>query len=56
MEDVLYAAEEVVASQSSGRPIPFGETCTGKRIAVVFEIVDEAPLVVYPVTAYETES
>ena len=56
VEDVLYAAEEVVASQSSGRPLTFGETFTGKQIAVVFEIVDEDPLVVYPVTAYETES
>ena len=56
VEDVLYAAEEVVASQSSGRSITFGETCTGKQIAVVLEIVDEDPLVVYPVTACETES
>ena len=28
---------------------------TGKYIAVVFEIVEEDPLAVYPVTAYETE-
>ena len=55
VEEVLYAADEVVASQSSGRPITFGETSTGKYIAVVFDIVDEAPLAVYPVTAYETE-
>jgi len=55
VEDVLYVAEEVVASQSSGRPTTFGETSTGKYIAVVFEIVEEDPLAVYPVTAYETE-
>ncbi len=55
VEDVLYAAEEVVASQSSGRPITFGETSTGKYLAVVFEVVEEDPLAVYPVTAYETE-
>jgi uncharacterized DUF497 family protein len=55
VESVLYAADEVVASQSSGRPITFGETDTGKYIAVVFEIVEEDPLAVYPVTAYETE-
>jgi uncharacterized DUF497 family protein len=54
VEDVLYGTEEVVASQSSGRPIAFGETSTGKYIAVVFEVVDEDPLAVYPVTAYET--
>jgi uncharacterized DUF497 family protein len=55
VEGVLFTAEEVVASQSSGRPIAFGETATGKYLAVVFEIVDEDPLAVYPVTAYETE-
>jgi uncharacterized DUF497 family protein len=55
VEEVLYAADEVIASQSSGRPIVFGETSTGKFIAVVFEIVEENPLSVYPVTAYETE-
>ena len=55
VEEVLYAAEEVIASQSSGRPITFGETTTGKYIAVVFEVVEDEPLAVYPVTAYETE-
>ena len=55
VEDVLYAAEEVVASHSSGRPITFGETSTGKYLAVVFDILEEEPLSVYPVTAYETE-
>jgi uncharacterized DUF497 family protein len=55
VEEVLYAAEEVIASQSSGRPMTFGETSAGKYIAVVFEIVEEDPLAVYPVTAYETE-
>jgi uncharacterized DUF497 family protein len=55
VEDVLYAAEEVVASHSSGRPITFGQTGTGKYLAVVFDIVEEDPLAVYPVTAYETE-
>ncbi len=55
VEDVLYSAEEVMASNSSGRPITFGEPSTGKDIAVVFEVIDEEPLAVYPVTAYETE-
>lgn len=55
VEEVLYAAVEVIASQSSGRPLTFGETSTGKYLAVVFEIVDADPLCVYPVTAYETE-
>lgn len=55
VEAVLYAAQEVVASESSGRPITFGETSTGKYIAVVFDVVEDDPLAVYPVTAYETE-
>jgi uncharacterized DUF497 family protein len=55
VEEVLVAAEEVIASNSSGRPVVFGETTTGKYIAVVFEIAKEDPLAVYPVTAYETE-
>jgi uncharacterized DUF497 family protein len=55
VEEVLYSAEDVIASQSSGRPMTFGETSTGKYIAVVFEVVEEDPVAVYPVTAYETE-
>jgi uncharacterized DUF497 family protein len=55
VEDVLYDAEEVFASHSSGRPITFGEASTGKYIAVVFDVIDEDPLTVYPVTAYETQ-
>ena len=51
----MYGVEEVVASHSSGRPITFGETSTGKYLAVVFDVVEEDPLSVYPVTAYETE-
>ena len=56
VEEVLYAAEDVVASYSSGRPVVFGETSTGKHIAVVFDVIDDDPLAVYPVTAYETEA
>jgi uncharacterized DUF497 family protein len=53
VEEVLFAAEEVVASYSSGRPLTFGWTSTGKHVAVVFEIVEDDPLAVYPITAYE---
>jgi uncharacterized DUF497 family protein len=56
VEEVLLAAEEVIASNSSGRPMTFGETSTGRYIAVVFEVIDDDPLVVYPVTAYEPDS
>jgi hypothetical protein len=34
-------------------PITFGDTTTGKYIAVVFEVVDPDPPTVYPITAYE---
>ncbi|HEX5103650.1 MAG TPA: hypothetical protein VFV87_07570 [Pirellulaceae bacterium] len=40
-------------SRSSGRPIAFGITSTGKSIGVVFDQVDDDT--VYPVTAYEVE-
>jgi uncharacterized DUF497 family protein len=41
-------------SDSSGRPIAFGDTGTGKFIAVVFEILNlEDPLIIRPITAYE---
>ena len=46
IEEVLEAAEEVIASDSSGRPLVFGHTSTGKYIAVAFDIVDEDPPVV----------
>lgn len=55
VESVLFGALEVVASNSSGRPMIFGETTTGRFIAVVFEVVEEEPLAIYPVTAYEIE-
>ena len=41
-------------SDSSGRPIAFGVTGTGRFIAVVFEVLNPAdPLVLRPITAYE---
>lgn len=41
-------------SDSSGRPIAFGTTNTGRFITIVFEIQNlEDPLVVRPITAYE---
>jgi uncharacterized DUF497 family protein len=56
VEDVLIHADEIFASNSSGLPIVFGVTSTGKHLAVVFEIVGEEPLAVYPITAYEIEA
>lgn len=43
----------VETSHSSGRPCKFGWTETGKHIIVIWEIVDEDPLTIYPITAYE---
>ena len=41
-------------SDSSGRPIAFGMTVTGRFIVVVFEILNLAdPLIIRPITAYE---
>lgn len=44
------------ASASTGRPITFGWTNTGRHIAVVWEKADDDPLMIYPITAYETPS
>ena len=54
VDEVLENPAGIEASRSSGRPIAFGETRTGRLIAVVFEEIDEGT--VYPVTAYEVES
>ena len=40
-------------SDSSGRPIAFGTTDTGRFIVVVFEMLNLAdPLIIRPITAY----
>ena len=38
-------------SRSSGRPVIFGDTSTGRHLMVVYEEIDSDT--VYPVTAYE---
>jgi uncharacterized DUF497 family protein len=40
-------------SESSERPIVFGYTQSGRKIAIVYEPV--ASITVYPITAYEVE-
>ena len=42
-----------ITSRTTGNPICFGWTTTGKYIAVVFEVVEADPPTVYPITAYE---
>jgi len=47
--------ERATTSRESGRPITFGWTSTGKHIAVVWdEVQPEDPLIIRPVTAFET--
>jgi uncharacterized DUF497 family protein len=53
VEEVLRDPSGIDESRSSGLPIAFGETYTGRIIAVVFEVVDDDTA--YPVTAYEVE-
>jgi hypothetical protein len=55
VDEVLFAADEVTASYSSGLPLVFGLTSTGKYIAIVFEVIEAVPLAVRPITAYETD-
>jgi uncharacterized DUF497 family protein len=40
-------------SRSSGYPITFGTTDTGRFVVVVWEEVEEDPLRIRPITAYE---
>ncbi len=51
--EVVMDATEIQASRSTGLPIVFGTTSTGKRLACVFEGVDEFEVEVIPVTALE---
>jgi uncharacterized DUF497 family protein len=51
VEEVLENATDSDISRSSGRPVVFGDTSTGKHLMVVYEQIDEDT--VYPVTAYE---
>ena len=53
VEGVLENPDGIETSRSSGRPIAFGETSSGRLIAVIYEEIDEDK--VYPVTAYEVE-
>jgi len=53
VDEVLENPEGIESSCSSGRPIAFRETSTGRIIAVVYEEIDEDT--VYPITAYEVE-
>lgn len=57
VEDVVGYRDSLRAntttSKSSGRNITFGYTASMRYIAVVWEHVDDNPLTIYPITAYE---
>lgn len=53
VEEILRIADDAQFSRSSGRPLVFGYTESGRLLAVIFEWVDDDT--VYPVTAYEPE-
>lgn len=51
---LLDVATTFDVSDSTGRPIAFGVTETGRFIAVVFEVLNLAdPLIIRPITAYD---
>ena len=50
-EEVFQNATDADISRSSGRPVVFGDTSTGRHLMVVYEEIDEDT--VYPVTAYD---
>jgi uncharacterized DUF497 family protein len=52
VEEILES-ENVDVSRSSGSPIAFGWTSTGRYLAVVFEEIDEDTA--RPVTAYDVD-
>ena len=53
VEEVLNDGHaRTTCSASSDRPITFGWTTAGRYLAVVWEVADEEPLTVYPITAY----
>ncbi len=51
VEEVLQNPTDTDVSRSSGRPVVFGATCTGRHLIVVYEQVDAET--VYPITAYD---
>ena len=54
VDDVLQDSESIFdLSRSTGYPIAFGNTSTGRYIIVVYEEIAE--LTVYPITAYDVK-
>ena len=51
VEEIFLNATDVDISKSTGRPVIFGDTSTGRHLMVVFEEIDLET--VYPITAFE---
>lgn len=51
VEEVFQNATDADISRSSGRPVVFGDTSTGRHLLVVYEEIDADT--VYPVTAFD---
>ena len=51
--EVVMDARVIQTSRSTGLPIVLGTTSMGKRLACVFEWLDEDETEILPVTAYE---
>ena len=51
VEDAFDNPAGTDTSRSSGRPVVFGGTRTGRHIMVVYEVIDAST--VYPITAYD---
>lgn len=51
VEEVLQNPTDTDTSRSSGRPVVFGDTDSGRHLIVVYEMIDAAT--VYPITAYD---
>jgi uncharacterized DUF497 family protein len=51
VEEVLHNATDADISRSSGRPVAFGDTSTGRHLMVAYEEVDADT--VYPETAFD---
>lgn len=51
VEEVFQNATDADQSRSSGRPVVFGDTSTGRHLMVTYEEIDADT--VYPVTAFD---
>ena len=51
VEEVVQNTMDKDISRSSGRPVVFGDTRTGRHLMVVYDEIDNDTI--YPVTAYE---